>query len=350
MVNNRRRGRTNKKSKKKTNRTINNLVNEVRNLKLNGGGRARRPRRNRRRGNGIPNAGIERRTGTAGGCVVFAGSDYIASEKITTTMPTGVPVVFQDLNPVQLHATHLAMQARGFEKYRYRTLQFRIVSHIPFTAGGGYIAGFDPDPLVGITSTNGRQQIMSTKGSISNGWSKNAVIRPRLSDNCWMYVDSLVQGTARDTSPGTFVVINDTAPTVEGTFMVEIKYVIEFAGPTIQSNLVGTDTDVVAREGDYVWAKRDKGTCHAVQSMLGDKWLADGKVYLVSPPLSGPLVNKPCKYAIRESDFGTTPKFVDVIFFNSYSDALAKTAGSECQATEAGKLRLARSIRFVPLN
>jgi len=179
--------------------------------------------------------------------VTLSGTDYIDSLTITPTTQDGSAVSNIAASPIGLEGTRLAALAKTYEKFRPVRLDFIIRPKLPTTVGGGYIAGFSPDPEILTSMADGssaKRSVRSLSGSVSSQWwqPSSVVWSPSRDDRTWYYCSEKSgsgSGTERFVAPGMFWMVVDGAPNnITGTFTVsiEFKWTIRFQGPVTDSS------------------------------------------------------------------------------------------------------------------
>jgi hypothetical protein len=138
--------------------------------------------------------------GRATNDVHLSGMSRISQRVIPAAVGVdGYVVVNEVLVPELL--PRLGNVSRIFQRYSFETLEFEIQPMCPANTGGGYVAGFLPDPTDGDHTFNALQ---ATRGSVVAKWWESRTVRPQ-------YIRTLLWTSAgkeqRLTSPGRLLVL-----------------------------------------------------------------------------------------------------------------------------------------------
>lgn len=168
----------------------------------------------------------------------LCGVDRIG-EPIDQSKLTKGAVVF-DLLVEPTIARRMADLALAFQRVRYVKLRFRVTSHFPSIASGGYLAGFIKDPADKLPALAASYLISNTGAKVTNWW---------ISTNydCSLgatryYTDRPTQDstgevapdTVRSYSPGRFVVVCDSIPNQTGSISLELEWEVVFSDATLK--------------------------------------------------------------------------------------------------------------------
>lgn len=213
-----------------------------------GGNSSSGSRRRRRRGNGATNSqGYTQSMPLSVGTtyitrqtpfVTISGSDWLEADSISQQTVDGTILTEIEVHPSKLGEgdTHLASLSKNFERYRFKRLSFQVVSRSPTTTGGGYLAGFTPDPKQLLAAgPRAKRAVRAFAGSVSCPLWQSSKVGCKL-DNVLRYTE----GANNDPffSTGKFFVVLDgqpslAAPTDRISLSIEVTWTIEFQAPTV---------------------------------------------------------------------------------------------------------------------
>jgi len=175
--------------------------------------------------------------------ITITGTDYISTTNIIQSSPDGLILASIPLTPANLGSgTHLASMAMNYERYRFNRLSFKVVSRVPTTTGGGYLAGMTPDPFQELFPGPGaKRAVRAYEGSVSAPLWQSTSVRTKI-DNFLRYTD-----LSRDLpllSAGKFFVVLDGTPSLASAtdvvqLSIEIAWSVTFTSPTVPEVISG---------------------------------------------------------------------------------------------------------------
>lgn len=254
----------------------------------------------------------------------IVGTDYLDTDTVKVDTKDGLIVQRMQLNPMSWVGSHAAVVAKGYERFRFRSLQIRLSSRAPTTTSGGYVAGINPDPNNEMRRHNARRSVRALYGSVSSPWWASTTLPTLMLQNNWLFCDS-ADSDRRLWSAGELLVVVDGSPAnITGSIRLttECSYTIEFMGPTVQEEdkseptltltqgdqKTTADKRSVLADGD--WDKAWNMSAYEIVYLLAPEWKDIGKNAM------GDTV--PAKYARSANYNAGTHVFV---FFEDYDSA-----------------------------
>ncbi|APG75679.1 hypothetical protein [Beihai shrimp virus 5] len=200
-----------------------------------------KPKRQRRRRGLALNqapvaAGPVTRT-TFTGPLITSGMDYLDADLIPAKVDDGTLIVDKLLNPSQLPGTHFSAIAGGFDRYQFTSLSVQVISRVPTTVGGGYIAALSSDVVEEFENgVSLKQHTMAMEGSKGAPWWTSVSVTMGKQTGEWYY-NSPQSNERFKTTQARFLMVVDGPPTnlsmnssVQVTLL--LKWKAKFASPT----------------------------------------------------------------------------------------------------------------------
>jgi hypothetical protein len=266
--------------------------------------------------------------------ITLRGVDYMSNVVVDATLIDGATLVMFEVNPSNFNdASHVQNVASSFERYRFTSLEFFIEPRFGTNIGGGYIAGFTPDPHE-VFVENGivaKSAVRQFPGSISASIWSPSVIRCRL-DNTLRFIDTQPGANGLDTpwsSTGTLFVVLDglisgLAPGAKASMSVEIRYTIQLSHPQLNKSIPSPTTffvpeTEVATAASFKQIAASTGTPIYTNFWQHSEYNA---IYRVEPALNADLVTEVVAPAFART--GTNGATSNVVrYYSTYEQAEA---------------------------
>lgn len=125
----------------------------------------------------------------------------------------------------------LEMLSRAFQRIRYNSLRFEVVTGLPSASAGSYISGFIKDATDPVNEKTAATQLLAS-GGVATKWWESSEVKVGLCPD--LYYTSSDPANERWASPGSFVVAAMSKPNHSGNINVYVHWDVTLSSPTFE--------------------------------------------------------------------------------------------------------------------
>lgn len=169
----------------------------------------------------------------------FAGREYIGFAEVNSAAPIGSILSELSVNPRSFLNTRLATQAKVWDKYRIKNFSIEATPSAPFTVGGSYMAGVDPDPRESYASMQPHNRLTSLSNVPGGGMfqvSQPCKVTLESQTSEWLFCNPSEEELYKTTAGVFAMALSSPLSGITGTITISlyIAYDIEFMGASIE--------------------------------------------------------------------------------------------------------------------